>query len=134
MGVFTVPIKITNWQNRFLPKEKQGKQIKCEAIVDTGAVNLALPVEMIEKLKLENLRTTRVFTADGGKHDYPVFGMVELEVQGRKHCGEVIELPRGSRPLLGAVPLEIMDWHVSPDKQKLLPNPDSPNEPLLPLC
>ena len=45
-----------------------------------------------------------------------------------------IELPRGAKPLLGAVPLEEMDWHVSPLKKKLLPNPESPEHPLLPLC
>jgi ribonuclease J len=46
----------------------------------------------------------------------------------------VIELPHGSKPLLGAVPLEEMDWHVSPQEKKLLPNPQSPEQPLLPLC
>jgi hypothetical protein len=45
-----------------------------------------------------------------------------------------IELPRGADPLLGAVPLEEMDWHISAQEKKLLPNPKSPEKPLLPLC
>ena len=61
-------------------------------------------------------------------------GIVELEVQGRKCHVRAIELPRGAEPLLGAVPLEEMDWHISAQEKKLLPNPKSPEKPLLPLC
>ncbi len=134
MGVFTVPIKLKNWQNRFLPQEKRGEEIKCDALVDSGAAELALPQEIIERLKLEELDTVRVYTADGGQHEYRVFGIVELEVQGRVCQVRVIELPHGTEPLLGAVPLEEMDWHISPLEKKLVPNPRSPEKPLLPLC
>jgi hypothetical protein len=30
--------------------------------------------------------------------------------------------------------MEQMDWHVSPHEKKLVPNPRSPDKPLLPLC
>ena len=129
MGVFTVPVKLKNWQNRFLPKEKKGKEIQCEAFVDSGAAELALPEEFIERLKLEELDTS-----NGAQHEYRVFGIVELEVQGRVCQVRVIELPHGAEPLLGAVPLEEMDWHISPLEKKLIPNPRSPEKPLLPLC
>ena len=129
MGVFTVPVKLKNWQNRFLPKEKKGKEIQCEALVDSGAAELALPEEHIERLKLEKLDTS-----DGAQHEYRVFGIVELEVQGRVCQVRVIELPHGAEPLLGAVPLEEMDWHISPLEKKMIPNPRSPEKPLLPLC
>lgn len=56
-------------------------------------------------------------------------GIVEVEVQGRSWRGQVLELPRGVRPLLGAVPLEEMDWHISPKERKLVPNPESPEGP-----
>ena len=134
MGVFTVPVKLKNWQGRFLPKEKRGEQIKCEALVDSGAAELALPEELIERLKLENLDTVRVYTADGGQHEYRVFGIVELEVQGRVCQVRAIELPHGAEPFLGAVPLEEMDWHISSLEKKLVPNPRSPEKSLLPLC
>src|SRR3989304_6685262 len=57
MGVFSVPIKIRNWQNRFFPKDRQGEEIICEAFVDTGAAELALPVDLLGRLKLEELVT-----------------------------------------------------------------------------
>lgn len=134
MGVFSVLIKIRNWQNRFLPKDRHGEEIICEALVDTGAAELALPVDLLERLKLEELGNVRVYTADGGQHDYRIFGIAEIEVQDRICQVRVIELPHGAEPLLGAVPLEEMDWHISSSEKKLVPNPRSPERPLLPLC
>ncbi len=133
MGVFKVPVALKNWQNRFLPEEKRGEDLECEAIVDSGALELALPAELVERLRLEETGGIRVRTADGIVHDYRVFGIVGLTVQGRSCQVETIELPRGTQPLLGALPLERMDWHVSPLERKLLPNPESPDGPLIPL-
>lgn len=134
MGVFHVPATMRNWQNRFLPPEKQGEEVSCEMLVDSGAAELGLPVEVIGPLKLEDLGEVRVFTADGGQHEYRLFGMVELEVQGRVCQVRAIELPRGAEPLLGAVPLEEMDWRIDSAGKRLVPNPRSPDRPLLPLC
>lgn len=134
MGVFRVPIEVANWQNRFLPLDRQGEGVACEAIVDSGAAELALPIDLIERLKLEELGSVRVVTADGGQHEYRVFGIAEIEVQGRTCQVRVIELPHGAEPLLGAVPLEEMDWHIAPGEKRLVPNPRSPDKPLLPLC
>jgi len=133
MGVFRVPVKVRNWQNRYLPSDRQGKEIECEALVDSGAAEFALPVELLVPLRLEYLGEVRVYTADAGVHDYRVFGIAELEVQGRVCQVRVIELPHGAEPLLGAVPLEEMDWHISPAEKRLVPNPRSPEKPLLPL-
>ncbi len=134
MAIFHVPIKLRNWQNQFLPDKQKGEEVDCEALVDSGAAELALPVEIIEKLKLKQVGEVQVYTADGGEHTYRVYGIAEIEVQGRKSQVRAIELPFGTEPLLGAVPLEEMDWHISPQKKKLLPNPKSPEKPLLPLC
>ena len=133
MGVFRVPVKVRNWQNRYLPPDKQGKEIECEALVESGAAEFALPVELLEPLRLEYLGEVRVYTADAGEHDYRVFGIAEVAVQGRICQVRVIELPHGAEPLLGAVPLEEMDWHISPAGKRLVPNPRSPEKPLLPL-
>jgi clan AA aspartic protease len=108
--------------------------VKCDVLVDSGAAELALPSDPISKLKLHETGSVRVYTADGGQHNYRVFGIVDLEVQGRNCQVRAIELPRGAEPLLGAVPLEEMDWHISPSGKQLVPNPKSPEKPLLPLC
>ncbi len=134
MGVFKVTIKLKNWQNRFLTEEKRGEDIECEAFVDSGASELALPEELIERLKLEETGEVEVYTADEGEHSYRVLRIVDLTVQGRSCQVRVIELPHGTDPLLGAIPLEEMDWHISNKDKKLMPNPKSPDKSLLPLC
>jgi clan AA aspartic protease len=134
LGVFKVQIRVRNWQNRFLPEDQQGEEISTEPLVDSGAIELSLPADLIEKLKLQELGKVKVYTADGGEHLYRVMGIAEVEVQGRVSQVRVIELPRGAEPLLGAIPLEEMDWHISPKEKKLVPNPRSPDQPILPLC
>jgi clan AA aspartic protease len=134
MGVFSVPVRLSNWQNKFLPEDRRGEDVECHALVDSGAAELALPAEVVERLRLERTGDVRVRTADGGQHSYRVFGIVDLSVQGRSCQVRAIELPHGAQPLLGAVPLEEMDWHISPQDKKLVPNPESPDQPLLPLC
>ncbi|MHC4502535.1 MAG: pepsin/retropepsin-like aspartic protease family protein [Planctomycetota bacterium] len=134
MGVFRVPVELRNWQNRFLREDERGEDVECEALVDSSAIELSLPAEMIRKLRLEHVGEIRVYTADGNRPTYRVFGIVDLTVQGRSCQVRAIELPQATEPLLGAIPLEEMDWHISPQERKLLPDPKSPEGPLLPLC
>ncbi len=134
MGVFCVPVVLRNWQNQFLPEDRRGEDVSCDALVDTGAAELAIPADLIERLKLQETGEVQVYTADGGEHTYRVFGIVDISVQGRSCQVRAIELPHGAEPLLGAVPLEEMDWHISPQGKQLVGNPKSPDKPLLPLC
>jgi hypothetical protein len=91
-------------------------------------------MDLVQRLKLKQTGEVQVYTADGGEHTCRVFGIVDLSVQGRSCQVRAIELPHDAEPLLGAVPLEEMDWHVSAQQKKLVPNPKSPEKPLLPLC
>ena len=132
MGTFSVEVTLRNWQNRFLPEDERGEDVVCDALVDTGASELCLPVDIVESLNLVEVGQMRVQIADGGRHFYRLVGMVEVEVQGRSSRVQAVELPRGSRVLLGAFPLEGMDWHISPKERRLIPNPAFPDgEPTL---
>ena len=132
MGVFTVEVTLRNWQNRFIPEGERAQDVVCEALVDTGASELCLPADIVESLNLVEVGRMRVQTADGGRHFYRLVGMVEVEVQGRSSRVQAVELPRGARVLLGAFPLEGMDWHISPKEGRLIPNPAFPDgEPTL---
>ncbi len=132
MGVFSVEVTLRNWQNRFIPEAERAQDVVCEALVDTGASELCLPADIVESLNLIEVGRTRVQTADGGQYFYRLMGMVEVEVQGRSSIVQAVELPWGSRALLGAFPLEGMDWHISPREGRLIPNPAFPDgEPTL---
>jgi hypothetical protein len=65
VGVFRVPVKVRNWQNRYLPPDRRGEEVQCDALVDAGAAEFALPVDMLERLRLERLGDVPVYTADG---------------------------------------------------------------------
>jgi hypothetical protein len=127
MGVFTVPVTLRRWQNGVSALTVE--HIACDAYVDSGALRLALPTELVQRLNLSLLGRVRARTADGASHDYRLVGMVQVEVQGRSCVVDAVELPSGAPTLLGAIPLEMMDWHISPAQQKLLPNPESPDMP-----
>ena len=122
LGVFSVPVKLRNWQNQFLPQSEQRGEVSCEAHVNIGAQELTPPSELIARLRLQPRDTVTAYTADGARQQNRMFGIVEIEVQGRRCHVRAVELPSLAEPLLGAAPLETMDWHVSPLEKKLLPN------------
>ena len=131
--MFSVQVRLRNWQNKFLPKEKQGEEVVCDAIVDSGAMELALPGEIVERLKLELLQNTSISTHNDARQQRRMVGIVELDVQGRKCCTTAAELPEGATPILGWGPLAEMDWHIDPLEEKLVGRPESPDKPLLPM-
>ena len=127
MGVFSVEVELRNWQNRFLAAEEQGEDVVCDAVVDTGATELCLPADIVERLKLTQVGETRLLLADGEYHNYRVMGIIEAAVQGRICHITAVEMPQGCPVLLGAFPLEAMDWHISPKEGRLIPNPMFPD-------
>ncbi len=52
---------------------------------------------------------------------------------GRGVGGDAIVLPKGTKPLLGAVQLELMDFVVVPSTGEVIPNPAHPDGPILPM-
>jgi hypothetical protein len=43
---------VRNWQDRFLSQEERAQDIDGETLMDSGAVQTSLPVEIVEALKL----------------------------------------------------------------------------------
>jgi clan AA aspartic protease len=133
-----VKIKITNFEDERdvehgVLLEGAVRAVEIEALADTGAVELAIPEEVVEALGLPIIRQSRYTVAEGRKVDLPIAGAVDVEVLGRRVTGEAIVLPRGSRALLGAVQLELMDLVVVPRTGEVITNPEHPDGPVLPL-
>ena len=97
------------------------------ARVDTGATMLVLPKEVIQKLGLQEIRKTRSLIGNGKRIERTIYGPVRIKVQGREIIAEAADSSPGVPPLLGQIPLESIDFHVDPNGQRLLPNPDSPD-------
>jgi predicted aspartyl protease len=98
-----------------------------DALVDTGATTLSLPVSMIARLGLTRRRTRKVRTA-GGVREGGIFDAVRLTVQGRDCVVDVADIPDDCPVLIGQVPLELMDWVVDPAGQRLIGNPEHNGE------
>jgi clan AA aspartic protease len=138
MGLVMVKIKLINFEDvrdveRGLIREDAVRSLEVEALADTGAINLAIPEGVARALGLPIIRRDRLTVADGRKVELPIAGAVAVEIFGRRVTGEAIVLPEGSRTLLGAVQLEMMDLVVVPSSGEVITNPAHPDGKVLPL-
>ena len=83
-------------------------------VLDSGATHLCLPAEVFEELGLPFAREVPVQTAVGVQ-TRRVFALARVRFEDRVTEGECVELPRGTPPLLGALPMEGMG--IEPDLQ-----------------
>ncbi len=133
MGKVTVAAKIENYSDlgQVERGELQVRQVRTidvsDALVDTGATMLSLPLPLIEKLGLKRRRTRKIRSALG-LADMGIYDAVRLTIQGRDCIVEVGELAPGCPILIGQIPLEALDWVVDPIGQRLIGNPDHNGE------
>lgn len=97
------------------------------ALVDTGATYLALPADVIALLGLRVVREVPIATAQGPTRAR-LYRNAELTLMGRTGTFDVLELPIGTPPLLGQIPLEALG--VEPDlrNRRLSLLPEEPND------
>ncbi|MEH2387025.1 MAG: retroviral-like aspartic protease family protein [Nostoc sp.] len=120
MGKVTTTIIITNQidqtlaERGFIPTEQIRSITLHDVLVDTGATRLCLPKNIILNLGLPLQGEVDVKIATGVQKAR-VFKMLNLSVEGREGTFNCIELPEGSDPLLGLIPLE--DLGLEPDLQ-----------------
>ncbi len=105
-----------------IPRE-QVRQVTVEALVDSGATYFCLPKSQIDQLGLHFRRTKETRTIVGPLN-LDIYGAVELATGGRACITEVLALPEGRQPLLGQIPLEMMDWWVDVTNHRLVGNPE----------
>lgn len=120
MGKVTTTITITNQidqtlaERGFIPAEQIRSITLHDVLVDTGATRLCLPKNIILDLGLPFQGEVDVKIATGVQKAR-IFKMLNLTVEGREGTFNCIELPEGSDPLLGLIPLE--DLGLEPDLQ-----------------
>ncbi|HIE51149.1 MAG TPA: hypothetical protein EYP85_05275 [Armatimonadetes bacterium] len=107
------------------------KTREVEAVVDTGATMLVLPQEVINELGLERIGERRVRYANNQIQLKPVYRGVLLELKGRDGIFDVLAEVAGSGPLLGQIVLEALDLIVDPLTKTVIPNPRSPDMPMV---
>lgn len=124
MGKVIEKVKITNV---FEPS----KSMEIEALVDTGATMVVLPQDIARQLGLKKVREVKVRYANNKVEMKPVYRAVIMEILGREGTFDVIGEEENSQPLIGQVVLEVLDLVVDPRTRKLVPNPASPETPMI---
>jgi clan AA aspartic protease len=113
--------------------EGEIRSAKIKTLVDSGAVMIVLPQDLVEVLGLREVGKVIVTYADERREQRPVAGIVTVKVGDRATNLNCVVGPPGSEPLLGQVVLEVLDLLVDCTEQRLVPRPESPFFPLLKL-
>ena len=101
------------------------------SLVDTGAVLLVLPEDVVEHLGLRRRGKTVASFADDRKADWDVAGPVTVRVGNRQGIFECLVGPPTSEALFGQLLLRRLDLIIDPLQQQLTVRPESPLLPML---
>lgn len=107
------------------------KSVTVEAIVDTGAIMLVLPQDIVDSLGLEKVEEVKVKYANNHVETKKIYGVVRLELKGRIGNFDVLAENVGSQPLIGQLVFERLDLVIEPSTKKVIPNPRSPEMPMV---
>ena len=138
MGEGNVSAELEYYDDRAVARrgflsEDQIRSQRVDVVVDSGAVMLVLPQDLVEALGLRMLRKAIVTYADERKEERDVAGVVSVSVAGRTVETNCVVGPPGSEPLLGQIVLEEADLLIDCANQRLIPRPESPYLPTLKL-
>ena len=109
----------------------QTKTREVEAVIDTGATMLVLPQNVADELCLRKIGERRVKYANNQIQLKPIYRGVILELKGRDGIFDVLGEVEGSEPLVGQIVLEALDLIVDPVTKTVIPNPRSPDMPMV---
>ena len=107
------------------------RRVETDLLVDTGAVNVLLPQDMVEALGLVPLGNAVVTLANDQNVEMPFAGPIVLTTVGRTMFTDCLVGPPRCEPLLGQIVLERLDLIVDPAKRRLTVRPESPFLPTL---
>jgi clan AA aspartic protease len=133
-----VMTKVTLWNNTDLDMAERGlirpedvRTAEIEALVDTGATQMVIPIDVCLTLGLRPGRTVPVRLADGTDREMTYYTSLHLSILGRDMSCDTLASPEGTTPLIGQIPLEALDLVVDPRSQELRTNPAHPDGPLM---
>ena len=116
-----------------LRDESTVRRATVNGVVDTGAVMLVLPEDVVDGLGLRTQREVVVTYVNEYSEPRRVAGPVTVRIGNRFMIAECVIGPPSSEPLIGQTVLEALDLVADCGKQALAPSPESPDRPLLKL-
>ena len=138
MGEIIASVDLENTTDRDIASEgfrdeSTVRRTTVEGVVDTGAVMLVLPENVVKRLGLRTRREVVVTYADERREMRPVAGPVTIQIGNRFMNTDAIVGPPLSEPLIGQIVLEGLDLVADCTNRTVGPRPESPDSPLLKL-
>ena len=138
MGEIVVSVQLENTVDRDIASEglrgeSTVRRTTVDGVVDTGAVMLVLPEDVVGHLGLRTRREVVVAYANEYRETRPVAGPVTVQIGNRFMNADCIIGPPSSEPLIGQIVLEALDLVADCTNRTVGPRPESPDSPLLKL-
>ena len=136
MGEIVASMKLENTEDRGvvrrgLSDESTIRRATVEGVVDTGAIMLMLPEDVVGRLGLATQSEVVVTYANEYRETRQVAGPVTVQIGDRVTNADCVVGPPSSEPLIGQIVLEALDLVADCRNQTLGPRPESPDRPLL---
>ena len=134
MGAVMTRMKLSNYTDLEMARQglipaDQVRTLELDALVDTGAVDLVLPADVVNMLGLQEVDRRTVVLADGSPRKVSKVSGLLLEILGRKMGSDAYVVPEGAKALIGQIQLEDLDLVVDARSRELRTNPESPDKP-----
>lgn len=132
MGEIAVDFELENPVDRGIVERGLGEEpgvrrARVRGIVDTGAVMLVLPQNLVERLGLRVQETMVVTYADNRQEERPVAGPVTVRIGDRSTRTDCVVGPPSGEVLIGQIILEALDLIADCTNRTLTPRiPDYP--------
>ena len=138
MGEMVASVELENTADRDIASdglrdESTVRRTRVEGVVDTDAVMLVLPENVVTRLGLRTRRQVAVIYADERRETRLVAGPVTIRIGNRFMITDAIVGPPLSELLIGQIVLAALDLVADCANRTVAPRPESPDSPLLKL-
>jgi predicted aspartyl protease len=138
MGEVRVQLQLENDGDRILAEAghldaSMVRRVQVDALVDTGAVMVLLPQDLVERLGLPTNGSIIVTLANEQRVELPRARHLSLAIGDRQMDTDCLVGPPQSEALVGQLVLERLDLIVDPLRRTVTPRPESPFIPSLKL-
>ena len=136
MGEIVVDVELENvgdleMVKKGLIQETDVRRVTVSAVADTGALMLALPEDVVERLGVTVVDSGTFTYADGRRGELPIAGPLTVHIGDRWTFARCVVVPSDADPLIGQLVMEELDLVADCRNQTLGPRPDAPDAPVL---
>lgn len=132
MGIIYADIELINavdFENarRNIIGKEEVRSMHLNMLVDSGAYMMAVNETIQEQLDLPFVEKRKGQMPSSAVVEYDVVGPVRVHFANRTAICNAFVLSGDSEPLLGVIPIGVLDVLVDPQRQELMVNPDHSN-------